>query len=130
MPIIDITGYGAQQEVQRQKALAYDKVQAQMQQAKHAKQLEEAHTMGIDDGLAAALRKMEQVPVPPADMSMSEYTGQEGISNEEVNTVAQVLGRMPDARDIQEYRRLQQLQKLGVDRDENGLAAQSIRKGM
>ena len=102
----------------KQKAQAYDKM---MQQQQIANVAEVAHTAGIDDGLAAAHRKLQR------DKQLGYYSDGANVTNNEVNYLKSQLGRMPDMKDVLAYRKLQELEHLGINKNENGLAAQLTR---
>ena len=114
------------EEIQRQKAneakaQAFDSMQLQNKIAQIADQ---AHTTGIDDGLAAAMRKTyasnDGITVDPRDR----------ISSQEIQQAKQLFGNQIDARDIDKMRQLKSLEQInggsiGAAPD-GGLAQQTI----
>ncbi len=111
------------EEIQRQKAneakaQAFDSMQLQNKVNQIADQ---AHTAGIDDGLAAAMRKAE------AQKQEQMYQRDNGNDVQMIREATQILGRPPrDEKDIQEAYRYKQLMQMGINKNENGLASQAI----
>jgi len=92
-------------------------------QAERANELEHVHTLGVDDGLAAALKKSyaygDGVTVPPGV----------NITNEEVQKAKELYGvDSVDAKDIDNMRKLETLEKInnGSIAPRDGLAAQTV----
>jgi len=71
---------------------------AQDETMQRAKEAEALYAKGAQDGLAALKN------------SIHEDLNTANITNEEVNTMYKQLGRMPDAKEIQELRRYRALQ--------------------
>jgi len=121
----DMTVLDRAANVEKIKQLAKIGEQAlkQQEQAKIAQAVDEAHTLGIDDGLASAQRYLSKQQA----YKLGYYRPESEYSTEEVMQAKQRLGRMPDVRDLQEIRRLKQLQQMGIPADENGLAVKAIK---
>ena len=106
------------QKMNEQKAKAFDKMQLDSHITKVA---DEAHTVGIDDGLAAALRRLQSqrdgIVVNP----------QAQVSSEEVARARQMFGEGADMQDIEKMRQLDSLGgSIGAAPD-GGLAQQQIK---
>lgn len=121
-----IVGRAAQKDRAEQLVAQKDQEQARLAQigsqvlneqkkAKQVQQLDEAHTMGIDDGLAAMQRKQ------------SFFAPGATISNEEVARAREMFGPDANAQDVQRMRELDSLEKVNggsIGAPAEGLAQQ------
>ena len=109
----------AQQEAQKEMlANIGAKVVQQQQKQKLVSALDNAHSMGIDDGLAAAVKRQLPSSVTGGTMGQQQaehlgyYNKDADYSDAEIQRARQMFGDKFDVKDLQHLRKLDSLEKV------------------